>query len=207
MTASSTERAAALAALTLGITVEEEGGDAAPRIERTGNTVDVGGDVPRLLILDAPTLGHVNAAGVYVRAEAVVGDVVLLTGKQAARLDAAGATVDADADLDEVEAEVAETGYTDEQLAGMGAADLVAFVGANPDQAPRVRELELAKRETKRRSSVLDATDPDVIEVAQVDAVVEAEAQQQDPAAVHGPTADEVAVEQQDNTAPGAGAS
>lgn len=204
MTAASNERAAAIAALVLGTTPQDKGSDAAPQLERTGRDVYAGGDEARLLIARASTLGYVKA-GVYHRAEAVPGDVVLLTKKQAARLDALGVTVSPEADLEDTLEEVEETGYTDEQLASMGAADLVTYVGQHPDQAPRVRELELAKRETKQRSSVLDATDPELLEAARLEAEEEGDAGQQDPAAVHGPTAGEVAEEQQDNDAPGAG--
>lgn len=203
MTAASTERAAALAALVLGTTPQDEGGHAAAPRTRTGRDVYAGGDVRRLLIKRASTLGYVEG-GIYMRAEAVPGDVVALSTKQAARLDGLGVTVDPDSNLGEVEATVEATGYTDAQLSAMGAADLVTYVGQHPDQADRVRSLELAKRETKRRSSVLDATDPEVLEAAQVEADygVAAKAQGGD---VHGPTATEVAVEQQDNDAPGAG--
>ena len=132
MTAASNERAAALAA------IQDEGSDAAPQLERTGRDVYAGGDEARLLIARASTLGYVKA-GVYHRAEAVPGDVVLLTKKQAARLDALGVTVSPEADLEDTLEEVEETGYTDEQLASMGAADLVTYVGRHRPRAPRGR--------------------------------------------------------------------
>lgn len=201
MSDTASERAAALAALVAGVTVDE-GGGTAPALERTGAEVYAGGDVARLLVMDAPSLGYVKG-GLYIRAEAVRGDVVLLTQKEAARLDAAGATVSPDADVTEVAAQQAAGVPTDEEIAAMGAAALVAYVGQHPDEAPRVREVELGKTAKNQRKSVLEATDPELLEAARLEA--EADAGQQDPAAVHGPTAAEVTQEQQDNNAPGSG--
>lgn len=205
MSATATERAAALASLVAGITPGDEGGDAAPALVRTGREVEVGGDVPRLLVMEAPALGYVKG-GVYVRVEAKVGDVVLLTQKEADRLDAAGATVSPDADLDVVEGQKAAGVPTDEEFATMGAAALVAYVAQHPDDAARVREVELGKTAKNQRKSVLEATDPALLEAARLEAEANAAATgQQDPADVHGPTPAEVAQEQQGNTAPGSG--
>lgn len=203
MSDTASERAAALAALVAGVTVDE-GGGTAPALERTGAEVYAGGDEARLLVMDAPSLGYVKG-GLYIRAEAVRGDVVLLTQAQAARLDAAGATVSPDADVTEVAAQQAAGVPTDEELAAMGAAALVAYVGQHPAEAPRVREVELGKTAKNQRKSVIEATDPELLEAARLEAEAAAETGQQDPAAVHGPTADEVTQEQQDNNAPGSG--
>lgn len=158
MTSAASERAAALAALAIGVTPDGEAA-AAPALVRTGRTVEAGGEEARLLIRRASSLGYMTPNGRQT-IKAVPGDVVLLTKHEANRLDKLGVTVAADSDLGEVEDEVEGTGYTDEQLATMGAADLIAFVGQHPDQRARVRELELAKKESKQRSTVLDATEP-----------------------------------------------
>lgn len=151
------ERAAALAALTAGA---EETPAPAPGVQLTGREVEVGGDVERVLVKRASTLGHVNAAGVYVRAEAAVGDVVRLTQAQADRLDGLGVTATRDMFDAPAPADAPEEG-SDAHLEGLTAADLIAYVGQNPDAAPRVRELELGRPEKAQRATVLAATDPE----------------------------------------------
>lgn len=201
MTNSSLERAAALAALALGQPAQGEGSAPAPQLERTGDEVYAGGDVPRLLIRPASTLGYPEA-GVYVRAEAVPGDVILVTAKQAKRLDALGVTVDPATDDTALDDVIGSDVLTDEQLAALSATEAVAHAAQHPEDRARLLAAELAKRPTKQRASVIAACQETPTEDAE--AAAEA-AGQQDPAAVHGPTADEVTAEQQDNDAPGAG--
>lgn len=159
------ERAAALAALTLGID-QGEGGDAAPALERTGREVYAGGDEPRLLVKRASTLGYPTAAG-YQRAEAIPGDVVLLTKAQARRLDELGATVAVDADLDEVTDQQAGDLFTDEQIAAGTAAELVAYVAQHPAERERVRTIE--EQRDNPRVTVLAATEPTPLEDDEAD--------------------------------------
>ena len=150
------ERAAALTALAA---TDSGVAQAAPApITRTGREVEAGGDVPRLLVRSASTLGYGRKDGTYVRAEAIPGDVVLLSAAQAARLDALGVTVDPDADLEEVDELLGdEDAVTDEQLGQMNAADLVAHIAQNPEDRQRVRDLEEAR--DKPRKTVLEATE------------------------------------------------
>lgn len=195
------ERAAALAALTLGIPTEpvEE-----VRIGRTGNTLEAGGETERLLIMDAPTLSY-EKGGIMHRVRAVPGDVVRLTVGEAARLDAAGATVAPDADLGEVEAQLEAGEVTDDQIKAMSRDEVLAFLGQNPDQGERVQTLELERRTKDQRKTVLEATEA-AIATAEEGQRLQAEADEARLAAeadadTHGPTAQQVAESQQQNAA------
>lgn len=152
------DRAAALARLAeLGAagaaTPHEE-----PTVTRTGAEVYAGGDEARLLIRSANLSYRKKSGRQYV--EATVGDVVLLDAAQAKRLDALGVTVAPDTDDAKVDAALSPD-VTDEDLLAMHAAELVAHVGQHPDQADRIRDLELARPEENRRKTVLAATDPE----------------------------------------------
>lgn len=156
------DRAAALARLAelgakpeLGVKADE------PEVKRTGDEVYAGGDEARVLVRDAHLTYREGTE--LLHAFASVGDTVLLTKAQAKRLDGLGVTVPVDADDDELKAAASDDGVvTDEQLAAMSAADLIAHVGQHPDDRERVRKLELERDEDKRRTTVLKATaDPD----------------------------------------------
>lgn len=162
------DRAAALARLAeLGAAGAMTGAAEEPAITRTENEVYAGGDVARLLVRNVHLSYTDKGARHY--PEAKPGDVVLLDAKAAKRLDALGATVSPDADEEDLE-ELAEGGVTDEQLAAMSAADLIAHVVQNPDDRDRVRTLELARDEDKRRTTVLKATDPETTAEAEDEA-------------------------------------
>lgn len=158
MSNTANERAAALASLLTGQS-GGEGASTAPALERTGREVYAGGDEARLLIKRASTLGYVKG-GVYVRAEAVPGDVVTLTKSQADRLDQLGVTVDPATDLDQP---LGEDLLTDEQIKTGKAEDLIAYVTQHPDERDRVRSIEEG-RGNKARATVLDATEPTPVE-------------------------------------------
>lgn len=179
------ERRAALASLTYGLDEAPAGGGT--RLVRTGDEVDgagpdATGTVKRLLIRNASSIGYMTPAG-YQRAGAVPGDVVRLTKDQAKRLDGLGVTLPADTDLDAIYdgadrvpdapegttvtvLDGEDAPKTDEDLAGMGAEELVAYVGQNADQAERVRALEEARPKNKQRKTILAATDPAALEEA-----------------------------------------
>lgn len=155
------ERRAALAALVVGADVTTEA-PAEPVVVRTGREVYSGGDVARLLVKRASSLGYVEG-GIYQRCEAVPGDVVLLTQKQADRLDSLGATVEPDADLGEVAEAAADGLWTEEQIRQAKAGELVAYVTQHPEERAKVRAVEEERPEEgkeKRRVSVLNATEP-----------------------------------------------
>jgi hypothetical protein len=185
-------RAAALHALLAGNTPGQEA--PAPVVQRTGVTVEAGGDVERVLIAVA-NLTYRSGEYLY-RAAAEVGDLVLVTQDQADRLDKLGATVDP-AKLDELDADVQRidatldsalatapapgvTLKTDEELKALKAAELVAYVGQHPDERARVRTLEEARGPVSSngrgaRNSVLNATKPTPEEDAEVEARVAAQ--------------------------------
>lgn len=195
------ERRAALAALAIGNTTPEP---PTPTLARTGREVEAGGEVRRLLVKTASTLGWGDNRGNYHRAEAVPGDVIRVTQAQADRLDGLGVTVDPDADLTDVAA-LDDGVWTDEQIRAAGAVELVAYVTQNPDERPRVRTIEEARPSKGAgkpgfRVSVMSATEP--TPVADEAALAEAAARQQT-----GPDAATVAQENQGNQAPGAGPS
>lgn len=185
------ERRQALAALSIGQAAPAGGGE---RLERTGREVKAGGKEARLLVKRFTGLGYQTPNGRH-RVKAVPGDVVLLDEAEADRLDGLGVTLPADTDLDALYAEAqvnaipdAPAGSTvtvldgdsapksDEDLAAMGAAELVAHVGQHADDAERVRDLELARPKKGQRKTVLDATDPEKLEEARQVAQEEADA-------------------------------
>ena len=127
----------------------------APKVKATGDEVEAGGDVRRLLVRPAH-LTYRDKGGTLLHAFPQVGDVILVTAAQAKRLDSLGVTVEEDATDEEVEAAV-EGEVTDEQLRAMSAADAVAHVNQHPEHKARVRELEL-ERDTPR-VTVLKATE------------------------------------------------
>lgn len=152
------ERAAALAALSLGVDAPPP---PAPGLELTGRTVPAGGDLERVLVKRASSLGYV-VDGVYHRAGAVPGDVILIDQAQADRLDGLGVTLTREAfDAPDPEPSGVEDEGSDAHLDSLGAPDLIAYVIQHPEAAGRVRELELARPENKQRSTVLAATDPE----------------------------------------------
>ena len=130
-------------------------------VERSGEEVYAGGETSRVLVRSANLTYREGGELRY--ADASVGDTVLLTAKQAKRLDGMGVTVEATASDEEVKAAASEDGtVTDEQLRTMGAAELIAHVTQHPDDRDRVRTLELERDEDKRRVTVLKASaDPD----------------------------------------------
>lgn len=190
------EALAALVARTDTPTVE-----AAPVVVKSGREVDCGGDHRRLLVKRFSAIGYRLPSGVYMRTKAQPGDTVLLLKSEADRLDALGVTVEPDADLEQVADEQAGGLWTDEQIKVAKAGEVVAYVGQNPDERPRVRLLEEARtgkgKGSGPRATVLKATEA----TPETDADAEAEAQARKDA---GATAEEVAQEQQTNDAPGA---
>lgn len=148
------DRAAALAALT---------GGEAPADTPTlpaGETIYAGGDTARQLVADV-FLTWKSADGLE-RVKAGPGDTVLVLPEQAKRLDNLGVTVvDADAGTTPADAGAVDTL---DLFAEMSADDLVALVKAQPEVAARVREAELARPESRQRSTVLAATEPPAAE-------------------------------------------
>ena len=134
-------------------TAASDTGEAA-KVTRTGNEVEAGGDVRRVLI--APAHLTYRKGGDLLYAVAEVGDTILVTAEQAKRLDSLGVTVEEGATDEEVEAAV-EGEVTDEQLRAMSAAEAVAHVNQHPEHKGRVRDLEL-ERDTPR-VTVLKATE------------------------------------------------
>lgn len=199
MSQDATERAAAIASLLVGQSVEEgASAPVAPPLARTGNTVEAGGEEARLLIKPAHLSYLIpNVGRQYV--DAVVGDVVLLTKGEANRLDELAVTVSPDADLDDVEEDLAGGLLTDEQIKTGGAEDLVAYVTQHPDERDRVAAIEGAKPKKKQRATVLAACERD--EEAEAEALLEAERRAEDAARA---AAEAEAEAQQSNTAPGA---
>lgn len=178
------DRAEALAALrVLGAGGAISNAEPEVKVERTGDEVYAGGDTARLLIRPVH-LSYVRD-GVRHYPQAQPGDTVLLTEAQAKRLDSLGATVDPDTSDEDVDAAL-DGEVTDEQLATMGAAELVAYVGQHPEEAERVRTLELERPEDKQRKTVLKATDEEATAEAKAQADAEAEAKAQAAAEANG---------------------
>lgn len=146
-----------------------------PVVERSGREVDCGGDNRRLLVKRFSAIGYRLPSGVYMRTKAKPGDYVLLLKSEADRLDALGVTVDPDADLVEVAEVQADGLWTDDQITTAKAGELVAYVGQNPDERPRVRDLEEGRKGKGKgsgpRATVLKATEP----TPETDADAEAE--------------------------------
>lgn len=177
MSTADEKRAAALAAV-----LQQHAGVAPASepvtVQPTDRIVYAGGDVMRLLVKNAPTLGYALPGGSYQVCGAVPGDYVKVTQQQADRLDKLGATLDPD-NLPEVEAEPIDPDVvTDDDLAGMKAADLIAYVGQNPDERARVKALEEAKGD-KARTTVLEACADTPEEDAEAEARAAALAAQQ----------------------------
>lgn len=173
-TRESTARAAALAALVIGQPSDDA--EAPAPLTRTGREVECGGEVARLLVKPASTLGYRLPSGVFQRCGAVPGDVVLVSRAQADRLDGLGVTVDPDADLGEVEEQQADGLWTDDQIREANAEPLIAYVVQHPDERERVRALEEQRkgRTGKPRATVLKATEVDPVAEAQAQAEAEA---------------------------------
>jgi hypothetical protein len=209
----STARAAALAALVIGQPVDDT--EAPAPLTRTGREVECGGEIARLLVKPASTLGYRLPWGVYQRCGAVPGDVVLLPRSEADRLDALGVTVDPDTDLGDVQEQQADGLWTDDQIREANAEPLIAYVTQHPDERERVRALEEARkgRTGKPRATVLKATEVD----HEAEATAQAEAEALAAATAtgdpgdgstpedHGKTPDEVAEGQQGNDGGGTG--
>lgn len=151
-TATAAEQSAALAALTIG---QPEPTVAQP-VEPTGRDVYAGGDVRRLLIGPAHLVWP-EGGTLHYATDVEVGDTVLVSAQQAARLDRIGVTVDETTDLTRTALEKAAGLATDEQLAAMRAPELVAYVAQHPDERTRVRDLE--EQRPAPRKTVLTATD------------------------------------------------
>lgn len=213
-TRESTARAAALAALVIGQPTDDT--EAPAPLSRTGREVECGGEIPRLLVKPASTLGYRLPWGVFQRCGAVPGDVVLVSRTQADRLDALGVTVDPDADLGEVEEQQADGLWTDDQIREANAEPLVAYVAQHPDERERVRAIEEQRkgRTGKPRATVLKATEVDP--EAEAAAQAEAEARAAATAAAgdpgdgstpedHGQTPEQIAEAQQGNDGGGTG--
>jgi hypothetical protein len=131
------------------------------KVERTGEEVYAGGDVARVLISPAH-LTYRDERNELLHAFAVVGDTVLLTEKQAKRLDGLMVTEKPGAKKAAKKTAAATpppAGKTDEELEAMTAAELVAHVNQNGEDKVRVRALE-GKRTDPRRT-VLKATAPE----------------------------------------------
>lgn len=147
-------RSEALGALLAGNPGEEGPAPARP-LTVTGLDVYAGGTLPRLLVAPA-VLAYRTPDGVLEHAEATVGDTVLVDEEQAARLDRLGVTAPAGS----TPQVTAPGAVTDEELAAMGAADVIAWAGQHPADRPRIHALEAAKRPSKQRATVLEATNP-----------------------------------------------
>lgn len=179
---SSLDRAAALAHLLAGTTPGVEVAAPAPKIVPTGREVYAGGTIARVLLTNANLIYLTDdVPPAQQRADAHPFDTVLLDKAQADRLDKLGVVIDP-AKLEEANAEVAKvpapdpakppTGLppvsgellTDDAIRTGKAEDLVAYVGQHPEQRARVRALEEERVESKRRSSVLNATEPTPVE-------------------------------------------
>jgi hypothetical protein len=156
MTSSDTERADALAALRQENTPPT---GAERPVERTG--VEVGeGDVTRLVVSDRfPfTVADKTARNGYRYLLANRGDLVHISSGQAERGEQLGALVDPDAAGPTPSSPAASGDEADEeQLAGMNATDLVAWLNAHPDQRDRVRAVEQGR--DRPRSTVMSALD------------------------------------------------
>lgn len=213
-TRESTARAAALAALVIG--QPDDAAEAPAPLTRTGREVECGGEVARLLVKPASTLGYRLSSGVFQRCGAVPGDVVLVSRAQADRLDGLGVTVDPDTDLGEVEEQQAYGLWTDDQIREANAEPLIAYVTQHPDERERVRALEEQRkgRTGKPRATVLKATevDPEAEAAAQAEAEARAAAAAaagdddgSTPEDHEGATPDEVAEGQQGNDGGGTG--
>lgn len=178
------DRAEALAHLAaLGVTndlsaVEEK----TPALEATGVEVYAGGDVARVLVKAVHLAYRDDTIRDLVRPEAGIGDTVLLSEGEAKRLDDLGATVTKKAAKKASEPTVVDvpavpTGdpsaaqpsgtapegtaaaVSDEQLAAMSAAELVAHVNQHNGDKGRVRVLETQRPQP--RATVMKATAPE----------------------------------------------
>lgn len=153
--ATSAEQAAALAALAIG---QDEAAPVVEPVVLTGREVYAGGDVRRILVAPAHLTWSEGGRLRFVpRPE--VGDVILITSAQAARLDRLACTVEEDADLEEVALEQAAGLATDDQLDAMRAPELIAYVAQHPDERQRVHERELARPQKDQRKTVLAASE------------------------------------------------
>ncbi len=138
----------------------------------TGDVVDLGGDLERLVIVsryNAMVKGGRNEYGPVepYAMGARAGDVVLVTEAEAKRGEELGALVElpSDVDPDEAGAEVEvldpedTTALTDEALAELNAKDLLDYVSRHPDQAERVVAAEQQRPASKQRATILALTD------------------------------------------------
>lgn len=124
---------------------------------RTGEEVYAGGEVARILIRDAHLTYKEGTE--LLHAFAVPGDTVLLTAKQAKRLDDLEVTQDPDAEPEVAAEEPTVIGTTDEELEAMTAPQAIAHVNQHPEDRVRMRALE-GKRDNPR-VTVLKATAPE----------------------------------------------
>lgn len=156
-------RAEALAALAVAETVPT-----GPTVVLTGDTVEAGGDVERVLLMNA-NLAYVLPGGLFFYPVVTIGDRVLVSAAQAARLDRLGATIPeadlhptADPDDDPAALNVTLEVLDDDALEALDAPGRVDYIGraraaGNVDEVDRVRALEADRPESQRRKSVLDA--------------------------------------------------
>lgn len=147
-------RDAALAELTAAV-------DESARITvpLTGRTVDYGGDLERIVVSSRYN-GMVEGKPEVGPQLAMAGDLVKVTEAEAERGEQLGALVEVPGDVDpedpdgaEIVVEDAGAAWSDEELEGAGARELIQYVNEHPDQLDRVLEAERAR--DKPRSSVL----------------------------------------------------
>lgn len=161
-----TDRKAALALLAnLGVTNDlTEAKTEAPAVKATGAEVYAGGDVPRLLVLDAHLTYRSADGKELLHAFATPGDTILVTQEQADRLDSLKVTSDAgDQDEEEDQGEEEPSPENDEaaeKFRSMGAEELVAHANQHPEDHATILALELERPQSQRRVTVLKAANP-----------------------------------------------
>lgn len=134
----------------------------------TGNVVDLGGDLERVVIVsryNAMMPAQRNAYGTVppYAMGAVAGDVVLVTEKEAERGEKLGGLAELPdgtvaGDTGDVLEVNEDTGVlTDDALDALNARDLIDYVNRHPDEAERVVDAE--RERAKPRSTILALTD------------------------------------------------
>lgn len=141
------------------------------KVELTGEVVDMGGDLERLVVIsrynamvpaERNVYGDVPAYAMGAKA----GDVVLVTEKEAARGESLNALVELPSDLDagdeatvEVTDPADDTVKTPDELAALHAKDLIDYVSRHPETAEQVVAAEQARPEAQQRKTILALTD------------------------------------------------
>ncbi len=130
----------------------------------TGVKVPAGGTVERVLLVAANlTYWETAAPAGHRYPKAAPGDTVLVTEKQATRLDALGVTLDpagyalatGAAQAQAQDAPPAAGVLTLEQVQDLGAVEVVAYLEEHPDQAGVVLAAEEDRAPSQRRAKVL----------------------------------------------------